>query len=109
MLCTVILTLVDPNYSHNISEVILGALFLILGYGMIFWAMFIVSLLILDTIFIIPGSNYLRTKLIAEWVIISMPFVYWAFEYKEWVFVAGVVSFFITQLFREKLIYKIRS
>lgn len=109
MVCTVILTLADPNYGQGMAGAILGALFLVLGYGMMFWGVFIVSLLILDLILIVPSHNYLRTKLILEWVIIDIPFIYWSVAYKEWVFAAGAIAFLITQLLREKLICRIKS
>lgn len=106
MLCAITLTLADPNFSHHISDVVFGALFLVLGYGMMFWAMFIISLLVLDVVLIIPATQYLKAKLIVEWVIISLPFIYWTVVYKEWVFAAAVISFLIAQLIREKLILK---
>jgi hypothetical protein len=96
--------LTDANLSYNIFQCILAALFSVCGFGMMFWALFIISLVILDLIFIVPGRNNLKMKLIIEWLIISSPFIYWTVKYHEWIFAAAMIAFFITQLLREKRI-----
>jgi hypothetical protein len=40
--------------------------------------------------------------LLIEWAISSCPFIYWATIYHEWVFMADVIVFFISQQVREK-------
>jgi hypothetical protein len=102
----VVLILTKDNLSFNILEAIVIALFSVIAYGMMFWALFIVSLVVLDLILIIPNKNNLKLKLIIEWLIISSPFIYWTIEYGEWIFAVGIVSFFIAQLLREKHILK---
>lgn len=82
----------------------LAALFSILGYGMMFWALFLVSLIILDLILIVPNRKNLKTRLLIEWLIISSPFIYWTVKYHEWIFVTAVIAFFISQQLREKRI-----
>ncbi len=82
----------------------LAALFSVLGYGMMFWALFIVSLVIMDLILIIPNRKNLKIRLLIEWIIISSPFIYWTVKYHEWIFVAAVIAFFISQQLREKRI-----
>ena len=101
-----VLTLTDTNLSYNIFQSILAALFSVCGFGMMFWAFFIISLAVLDMILIIPNRNNLKTSLIIEWLIISSPFAYWTIKDHEWIFAAAIITFFITQLFREKLIVK---
>jgi hypothetical protein len=96
---SVVLTLTDPNLSYNIFQAMLAALFSVLGYGMMFWALFIVSLAILDLILIIPNRKNLKTRLLIEWLIISAPFIYWTVKYHEWIFVAAVIAFFISHKF----------
>jgi hypothetical protein len=97
-------TLTDANLSYNIFQCVLAALFSVCGFGMMFWALFIASLVLLDLVLIVPDRNNLKTKLMIEWVIISSPFVYWAVKYHEWIFAAAIIAFFITQLLREKRI-----
>ncbi|MFC0515823.1 hypothetical protein ACFFGT_16495 [Mucilaginibacter angelicae] len=105
-LFAVVLTLTHANLSYNIFQAIVVGVFSVIGYGLMFWAFFIVALVVLDLILIIPNRNNLKLKLIAEWLIISSPFIYWTIEYGEWIFAVGIVSFFIAQLLREKRILK---
>jgi hypothetical protein len=102
----VVLTLTMTNLSYNIFIAIIVALFSVIAYGMMFWALFIVSLVLLDLILIIPNRNNLKIRLVIEWLIISSPFIYWTIKYHEWIFAVGIVSFLITQLLREKYILK---
>jgi hypothetical protein len=101
---SIVLTLTDPNLSYNIFQAMLAALFSVCGYGMMFWALFIVLMVVLDLIIILPNRKNLKRKLIIEWLIISSPFIYWTVKYHEWIFVAAIIAFFITQQLREKLI-----
>jgi hypothetical protein len=102
-----VLALTDTNLSYNIFQSIFSALFLVCGFGMMFWALFIVSLVILDLIIIIPNRNNLKKRLIIEWLIISGPSAYVTIKYHEWIFIAAIIAFFITQLLREKHIKKL--
>lgn len=100
------LNLTQANLSYNIFQAIVAALFLVIGYGMMFWAFFIASLVVFDLILIIPNRKNLTIRLMIEWLIISSPFIYGMIKYHEWIFAVGIVSFFITQLLREKYILK---
>jgi hypothetical protein len=102
-----VLTLTDTNPPYNIFQSIIAALFLVCGFGMMFWALFIVSLVVLDLIIIVPNRNNLKKRLLIEWLIISSPFTYWAIKYHEWIFITAIVAFFITQLLRKKRIKKL--
>ena len=103
-----VLALTDTNLSYNIFQSIIAALFLVCGFGIMFWALFIVSLVILDVIIIIPNKINLKNGLIIEWLIISVSSAYLAIKYHEWIVVIAIIAFFITQLLREKLIRKFR-
>jgi hypothetical protein len=100
----IVVALTDPNLSYNIFQAILAALFSVLAYGIMAWALFIVSLIVLDVILIVPNKKRLKTMLLIEWAISSCPFIYWATIYHEWVFMADVIVFFISQQVREKKI-----
>ena len=73
-----------------------------------FWAGFIIMLIILDCILIIPDSTNLKIKVIIEWIVISAPFIYWAVKYPEQrnLYIVAIIAFLITQLLRERLITK---
>lgn len=58
--------LIDENLSYNVFQAIIAALFSVFGFGMMFWALFIVLLVVLDLILIIPNKGNLRMKLIIE-------------------------------------------
>jgi hypothetical protein len=99
--------LTKADLSYNILQAMLAALFGVIGYGMMFWGLLIIALIILDLILIVPNPKNLKTKLLAEWLIISIPFIYWTVKYHEWIFAVAIITFLITQLLREKYITKI--
>lgn len=105
-LYAIVLNLIDENVSRNLFQSIFAALILVFGYGMMFWALLIISLVILDSLLLLRSQNNLKAKLIIEWLIISSPFIYWTIRYQEWIFVAAIIALFITQLLREKNIQK---
>lgn len=108
-LYAIVLKLIDENASRNMFQSVFASLILVFGYGIIFWGLLIVSLIVLDLLLFIRSQNNLKAKLVIEWLIISSPFVYWAIRYKEWIFVAAIVALLITQLLREKKIQKATS
>jgi hypothetical protein len=107
-LWSVIYGLIDPNVSRNLFQSIIASLIGICLYGIMFWAVFLMLLIILDLILIIPNPKHLKVKLIIEWIIISSPLIYGSiiYERQRAVFLIAVITFFITQLIREKYINK---
>lgn len=103
---SVVSTLINLSLSYNIFQAMLASLFLVVAYGMMFWSLFIILLIVLDLLLIVPYKNCLKIRLIVEWLIISSPFICGMIKYHEWIFAVGIVSFFITQLLREKYILK---
>src|ERR1700758_4643000 len=100
----IVLNLTDINVSRNLFQSILPALILVCLYGVLFWALFILLLVVLDLIFIVKDQTNLTAKLLIEWLIISSPFIYWAIRYREWIFVAAILALLITQFIRQKRI-----
>jgi len=103
-LYAIILNLTDTNVSRNLFQSIFAALILVCGYGIMFWGLLIIALVVLDLLLIMRNPNNLKTMLLIEWLIISSPFIYWTIRYKEWIFVAAIIAFLITQLLRENRI-----
>jgi hypothetical protein len=103
-LYAVVLNLTDVNVSRNLFQAVFAALILVCGYGIMFWGLFVVALIVLDLLLLTRNQNNLKTKLIIEWLIISSPFIYWTVKYHEWIFVAAIIAFLITQLLRERRI-----
>lgn len=97
----------NPTVSQNFWQSILAVLFGIFLYGILFWILYIVSLIAFDLLFIVKDQNNLKVKLLIEWLLISLPFIYWAIKYKQWIFLVGVIVFLITQLIRQNLIVKV--
>jgi hypothetical protein len=89
-----------------LPQMLLMALFTIVLYGGICFSGFLIGMLLLDLILMNGNIKHLRLKLIVEWVLISAPFIYWLLEYSEWIFLAAIISFIITQFIREKRILK---
>lgn len=79
-----------------------GSLFSIFGYGLMFWLGFLIAILILDLILIKKEETNLTLKLLIEWLIVSSPFIYWAFRYNTWVFLIAVFAFLAGQLYWRK-------
>jgi hypothetical protein len=103
-LYAVALNLTDINVSRNVFQSILPALMLVCLYGIMFWSLFILLLVVLDLLLIVKNQNSLIGKLLIEWLIISGPFVYWAVRYKEWIFIVAIIAFLITQFIRKRII-----
>ncbi|AZB32157.1 hypothetical protein [Chryseobacterium balustinum] len=99
---------IDDSITRTFLQSIFGAVFFLLLYGVLFWIGFILALIIFDLIIIIPNQSNLKLKLLLEWAIICLPFIYWAIIYERQrnIFIVAVVAFLITQLLRERLINK---
>lgn len=100
--------IIDDNITRTFLKSILGALFLLLLYGIIFWIGFILALIIVDLILILPNQNNLKFRLLLEWIIICIPFIYWTIVYERQrnIYIVAIIAFFITQFLRQKLIKK---
>jgi len=102
----VILNYSDSNLNYNIFQSVVAGLTLICFFGMMFWGLFIISLIVADLLLIVWSQKLLKQKLLVEWLLVSSPFIYWVIKYQEWISLIGIITFFITQLLREKLIVK---
>lgn len=102
----IILNIVEVDVSRNFLQSILAALILTCLYGVMFWGLFAILLLVVDLVLIARNRKNLKIKLLLEWLIISSPFIYWTVRYNEWIFLVAIIAFLISQLIREKLINK---
>jgi len=107
LLYALVLNVTDTNVSRNVFQSVLSALILVCLYGLMFWALFVVLLIVCDWLFIVRNRNKLPVWLLLEWIVVSSPFVYWAVNYREWIFIAGVCAFLITQSLRARRIAKL--
>ena len=71
----------------------LGGLFGIIFSGSLFWAGFIISMLLLDFILMNRNINQLNLKLFIEWAVVSGPFIYWFVQSTQWIFLVAIVGF----------------
>ena len=78
-------------------------------YVLIIIASFFGAILLLDSIGFNLKIQRTRLILIFQWIIITPPFIFWAFEYEYWLWLSLCLSFLVTQLIREKTINKILS
>lgn len=97
------------NDKFTIREAFFGTTYSVVLYGMLFWLGFILSVFILDTILfsIYREPKYVFIKLIIEWLIISLPFIYWLCKYNQWIFLVAVLAFLIGQYLRQTPIVKL--
>lgn len=82
-------------------------LFAIYGYAIIGW--FYLTIFVMDMAAFSWKSRWTRGILIVEWLIISAPFVYWAFKYEYWLWITLSMSLLATQMLRKKSIDRVRA
>ena len=78
-------------------------------YYVFFWIGFLICILVLDIVLFgfNRESKYTTIKLLIEWLIISVPFIYWLIRYNQWIFLAAVLAFLLGQYLRRPYIFKI--
>lgn len=86
-----------------------AALLLFVVYGYIILGWFYLAIVLLDVAFFTCTSKWRKEILMVEWVIISMPFVYWAFEYEYWLWITLSASLVATQMIRLGMIRKVEA
>ena len=96
-------------HSGTFLQAFMGGLISICLYGIMFWGLFIISLIVLDLLVINRNKNHLKEKLLIEWLVISSPFIYWTIKYSEWLFAVAIFGFLLSQLLRERVIKHTRK
>lgn len=104
---SVINSIINANFTFG--EAIFGSIYLVAGYGIMFWIGFITLIGALDmTLFSITKQiQYIKHILVIEWLLISLPFFYWLVKYSEWIFLVAIIAFSIGQFLRQKYITKV--
>ncbi len=97
---SIINSIVGANFTFG--EAIFGSVYLVLGYGIMFWFGFFILIGMLDIVLfsIINKPQYVKCKLALEWLIISLPFIYWLVKYNQWIFLVAVLAFLVGQFLR---------
>src|SRR5690606_16652642 len=85
----------------------LAALLLFVVYGYVVVGWFYLAIVLLDVICFTWTNKWRKEILIIEWLIISAPFIYWAFEYEYWLWITLSISLLTTQMLRLKRIKEI--
>lgn len=89
---------------NNVLPSTYGLLFM---YGPIMISGFYTVLIALDIICFELLSMKVKEVLVAEWLLISIPFFYWAVERQYWLWIALSISFLGTQLIRKSTVSKV--
>lgn len=78
-------------------------------YYLSFWLGFSMLIALLDVLFFSfdKQAQYTNYKLIIEWLLISLPFVYWLIKYNQWIFLVTILAFLLGQYLRRPYIFKI--
>lgn len=97
------------NDKFSFSEALFGTAYSVVGYGMLFWLGFFILIGVLDIVLfsIMRQPQYVNYKLALEWLLISLPFIYWLIKYNQWIFLVAILAFLIGQFLRRPHIYKI--
>ena len=96
----------EEEFFTSLGNAVLGGLYAIVYFGFLFWIGLLVLLLVFDSI-LIRNTNGLTWKLVLEWLIVSVPFLYWSFQFEAWVFVVGSITLFVSQQVRRRMIQDI--
>jgi hypothetical protein len=96
----------EQSWANFVEEALWWAPFLMFTYGLMFLIGFYRVLIFLDIICIKVFKMSALDMVVAEWLIISPIFIYWAFDNQYWLWIALVISFLATQLIRSKKIDK---
>jgi hypothetical protein len=86
---------------------IFSILLLFIIYGPMIIGGFYSAIFIMDIVAFSWTNNWRREILIIEWIIISIPFIYWAFENEYWLWITLSVSLLTTQMVRLRRIKEI--
>ncbi len=78
-------------YSNKIftfNQSIFSANYLIFLYGILFWIGFLIVIGLLDILLFSFNreTRFTNYKLAFEWLLISLPFIYWLVKYDQWIF-----------------------
>jgi hypothetical protein len=84
-----------------------GLLFIV--YGLDILGYFILTIMTMDIISFSWTNKWIKETLLIQWIIISTPFIYWAFEYQYWLWITLSISLLITQMIRRKEIETINK
>lgn len=90
---------------NNLPYTLLSSLYSVLGYGFLFWRGFFITIFLMDIVLL--NKRNVNIMLLIEYVIISIPFIYWGFKYNEWIFFVAIIAFLISQYLRKDRILKI--
>jgi|SRR5688500_4868544 len=86
-----------------------AALLLFVVYGYVILGLFYLAIVLLDVAFFTCTNKWRKEILIIEWIIISIPFVHWAFEYEYWLWITLSASLMATQMIRLRMIRKVED
>lgn len=99
------------EYNNDWSQLLLLSpitiLFLFFMYGLLILLGFYVSISALDILGFAIFKEKVIWVLLVEWILIVLPFIYWAFENQYWLWLTLSLSFSTTQFLRKQQIEKI--
>ena len=94
----------DGDWESAILTGFVSTFLLFIVYGPIIIGWFYLAVISMDILLFSRDNRWTKEKLLLEWLIISIPFIYWAFKYEYWLWINLSISFLTTQLLRKRLI-----
>jgi len=93
----------------TIKEALYNTFGSLIVYYFHFWLGFTLLIALLDVVLFSFNREprYTNYKLALEWIIISLPFIYWLIKYNQWIFLLAILAFLIGQYLRRPYIFKI--
>ena len=99
----------DETWSRILILSLVTIPLLFITYGPMIIAGFFSALFLLDFLGFTFAPEEMKLILISEWLILSLPFILWAFEYEYWLWLTLSISFYVTQKIRSKKITQIQN
>ena len=97
----------NESWRFVLSRVLPSSYELLFLYGTVLLGGFYTVLIALDIVCLGLLGMKVREMLIVEWLLISAPFFYWAFERQYWLWIGLSVSFLGTQLARKSIVDRV--
>ena len=95
------------EWNQILFQNVLGILLLFFTFGLLFILGFYSAIACLDLIGFNVKTYTVKSILLIEYLVITPPFIKWAFEYDYWLWLTLSLSFAVTQWIRKKKLEQI--
>jgi len=93
----------------TLKEALYNSFGTVIVYYMSFWIAFLLLMVLFDVLFFSLNKQpqYTNYKLIVEWFLISLSFIYWFIPYSKLMFLVATLAFALSQFLRRSSILRV--